>query len=237
MIKGIGPVFDDCLLNYESVIKENIGGNSSQMNMKEIKDLLPLDFELNIKSILPQTLAYVYNGIRLTRHALKGRIPLIGFVGGPLTLLFYSIEGKSSKKHWQQSKRWLYQYPMVCHAILQLYTKAIILHLIHQAKNGAQVLEVFESLVGFLVGNIFRSMILPYLQQIYIEVRNEIECEIPIILFARDVNIPLSELVGECGYEVYSLGWRQSASECRMEVGDKCTLQVLFLFAIVLCYI
>jgi uroporphyrinogen decarboxylase len=42
-------------------------------------------------------LNYVYEAIRLTRAAINGRIPLIGFIGGPWTLLCYMVEGTSDK--------------------------------------------------------------------------------------------------------------------------------------------
>lgn len=38
-------------------------------------------------------LKYVYDAITLTRHALKGQCPLIGFSGAPWTLMSYMIEG------------------------------------------------------------------------------------------------------------------------------------------------
>lgn len=38
-------------------------------------------------------LAYVYDAITLTRHALEGKVPLIGFCGSPWTLMAYMTEG------------------------------------------------------------------------------------------------------------------------------------------------
>jgi uroporphyrinogen decarboxylase len=37
-------------------------------------------------------LGYVMEAIRRTRLALQGRVPLIGFVGAPFTLLAYAVE-------------------------------------------------------------------------------------------------------------------------------------------------
>ena len=74
-------------------------------------------------------------GITLTRHALKGKVPLIGFVGGPFTLFAYSIEGKSSK-NWSTAKKALYQFPNKSKQILKVFTDATIAHLVGQANAG-----------------------------------------------------------------------------------------------------
>merc|ERR1711964_166689 len=42
-------------------------------------------------------LDYVYKAITMTRHKLKGRVPLFGFCGAPWTLFCYMVEGGGSK--------------------------------------------------------------------------------------------------------------------------------------------
>ena len=165
------------------------------------------------------------SGIKLTRHALKGKVPLIGFVGGPFTLFAYSIEGKSSK-NCSTAKKVMYEYPHKSAHILKVFTDAIIAHLVGQANAGAQALEVFESAAGHLSPHLFREFVVPLLKRIYVAVKSQIQNakEVPMILFAREVNVKLDELL-DCGYEVYAIGWGKDAVEARKEVGDKATLQ------------
>ena len=40
-----------------------------------------------------QKLGYVFEAITLTRRAIDGRVPLIGFAGAPWTIMCYMIEG------------------------------------------------------------------------------------------------------------------------------------------------
>ncbi len=44
-----------------------------------------------------QSLGYVYEAIRLTRHSLAGQVPLLGFTGAPWTLMAYMITGAGAK--------------------------------------------------------------------------------------------------------------------------------------------
>ncbi|RWS08389.1 uroporphyrinogen decarboxylase-like protein [Dinothrombium tinctorium] len=69
-----------------------------------------LDVKMKLRSTvdIKSELGYVFDAITLTRHKLKGKVPLIGFAGAPWTLMTYMIEGGGSKT-MQASKRWLYQ--------------------------------------------------------------------------------------------------------------------------------
>ncbi len=42
-------------------------------------------------------LGYVLEALRITKRALNGRVPLIGFAGAPWTILAYMVEGHGSK--------------------------------------------------------------------------------------------------------------------------------------------
>jgi uroporphyrinogen decarboxylase len=69
-----GPVLPKPLENPEDVENISAGGR--------LEDTVDVT----------QRLGYVMEAIRRTRLALQGRVPLIGFVGAPFTLMAYAIE-------------------------------------------------------------------------------------------------------------------------------------------------
>lgn len=73
MVPSVGPVFS-----------------------KPIRELKDVE-EINLTPDVEQTLGYVLDAINLARKEINGRVPLIGFCGGPLTLLCYMIEGRGSR--------------------------------------------------------------------------------------------------------------------------------------------
>ena len=88
-------IFSDIL-----VIPQIVGFNIEMQKEKGPVFTNPLEYpkDANLQRInqninVKQSLDYVYKAITLTRHALQGKVPLIGFTGGPLTLAAYSIEG------------------------------------------------------------------------------------------------------------------------------------------------
>lgn len=82
-------------------------------------------------------LEYVYKAITLTRHKLKGRVPLFGFCGAPWTLLCYMVEGGGSKL-FVQTKTWIYKYPQASKDLLQKIAEVCVEYLALQVQAGAQ---------------------------------------------------------------------------------------------------
>jgi len=84
-------------------------------------------------------LGYVFEAITMTRKALKGEVPLIGFTGAPWTLFAYMIEGGGSKT-LQKAKRWLFLYPSESKALLHRIAVICAEFLVGQVEAGAQVI-------------------------------------------------------------------------------------------------
>lgn len=93
---------------------------------------------LNKQVDVATELKYVYDAITLTRHKLKGRVPLFGFCGAPWTLLCYMVEGGGSKL-FVQVKTWIYKYPQASKDLLQKIASVCVEYLALQVKAGAQV--------------------------------------------------------------------------------------------------
>lgn len=93
---------------------------------------------MNKKVDVARELDYVYKAITLTRHKLKGRVPLFGFCGAPWTLLCYMVEGGGSKM-FAKIKTWIYKYPKASKDLLQKISEVCVEYLALQVKAGAQV--------------------------------------------------------------------------------------------------
>jgi uroporphyrinogen decarboxylase len=199
----------------------------------------PLDVPSDIKTKIDRTkqasveLKYVYDAITLTRHALDGQCPLIGFSGAPWTLMSYMIEGKicfsfirfyfvvdlgkGSETH-SKAKKWLYTYIEESHDLLQFLTHFIIDHLVEQVCAGAQLLQLFESHCGCLNHDLFVRFSLPYLRQIARGVREALSRRqiphVPLIIFAKDAHYALDELCSS-SFDVVGLDWSITRRQIR----------------------
>ncbi|XP_027201559.2 uroporphyrinogen decarboxylase [Dermatophagoides pteronyssinus] len=208
MVEGIGPVVDS--LEQPSQIKTKIHVDNN------------IDAELD----------YLYKAITLTRHTLEGKVPLIGFAGGPFTLMSYMIEGQGSKT-MSKVKRWFYQNPIESHELLDILTKAIIQSLVGQVKAGAQMLQVFESHAGYLGPRQFDEFCLPYLNRISYGVKEQLReqnldtNDVPMILFAKGAHYALDKMCDTTchQYNVIGLDWTIDADRAKKASNGRVTLQ------------
>mmetsp|Transcript_9744 Transcript_9744/g.14695 ORF Transcript_9744/g.14695 Transcript_9744/m.14695 type:complete len:392 (+) Transcript_9744:31-1206(+) len=175
---------------------------------------------------LHSKLEYVYQGIAETVKGLDGRVPLIGFVGAPWTLMCYMVEGSGSKT-FSKAKAWLYREPKAAHRLLALLTRIVSAHLIEQIRAGCKAVQVFDSWAGILSESCFNTFCLPYLAQIAADVRAAFPIQkttdgdvdpnlsVPIIVFAKGAHYALSSLVTETLYDVISIDWTMEPSKAR----------------------
>jgi len=181
------------------------------------EDLQRLETPVNVD----EKLDYMFRAINLTRHKLKGRVPLIGFAGAPWTLMSYMIEGGGSKT-MSKSKAWLYAYPKESHKLLQILTDVIVDFLIGQVKAGAQMLQVFESHAEYLGPALFDEFALPYIKQIQQRVRARVD--VPMCVFPKGGHFALESLK-TAGYDIVGLDWTIKPEDARAKVGADITVQ------------
>lgn len=186
-------------------------------------DIKKLKKDVNVK----EALKYVYDAITLTRHELKGKVPLIGFSGAPWTLMSYMIEGEGSSTH-SKAKSWLYKYPEESHELLKILTNVIIDYLVEQIVAGAQMIQLFESHAGCLDNSLFCKFALPYIRVISKRVREKLKEKnipaVPMVIFAKDGHFVLEEL-SQSHYEVIGLDWTMKPKKVREICGESLTLQ------------
>ena len=154
-------------------------------------------------------LPYVLAGVRATRQALGGRVPLIGFAGGPFTVASYVVEGGS--QGFTRLKTLLWSDPDAAHALFEKLTRAAVVQLEAQIAAGAQAAQVFESWLGELAREDLEQFSFPYLARIAEAIR---KAGVPSILFSTGTTSHLERLA-TLGFDVLSVDWRIPIAEAR----------------------
>jgi len=169
------------------------------------------------------SLAYLLEAIRLTRRELAGRVPLIGFAGGPWTLAAYMIEGSAlGTRHSAlgNAPGFLRECPNAVEHLLDCLTEAAGQLLEAEARAGAQVLQVFESAAGALSPDQFRSLALPRLARV---VNRAQATGCPVIVFAPGGGWALEDLA-TTNADVIGVDWQTDAADARARLPGR-TLQ------------
>lgn len=163
-------------------------------------------------------LRYVIDAIRITKKALNGRVPLIGFAGAPWTIFAYMIEGSGSKT-FSKARAMLYTEPVLSHKLLQMITYSTINYLKAQIDAGVNLVQVFDSWAGILPPDQYREFSLPYISQICDSIH-----EVPKTVFAKGAFFAREEMA-QLNCETIGLDWNMGIAESRKMIGPDKTLQ------------
>ena len=184
--EGIGPVFEQPLRVVEQ--------------MDRLKPIEP-----------DRDLRYLLQAIALTRRTLNGRVPLIGFAGGPWTLATYMVEG-SGTREWRRIRRLLAENPSGLERLLNHLTDAVSHTVTAQARAGAQVLQLFESSAAALGPEDFERFALPGLVRVTSAAK---AAGVPVIVFAPGAGWALELLARTTQADVIGIDWQTRAAEAR----------------------
>ncbi len=163
-------------------------------------------------------LSYVIEAIKITKKALNGRVPLIGFAGAPWTIFAYMVEGSGSKT-FSKARAMLYTQPEFSHQLLQMITNSTINYLKAQVDAGAALIQIFDSWAGILPPDQYSEFSLPYIAQICDAIN-----EVPKTVFAKGAFFALEEM-SKLNCETIGLDWNMKVSDAKKIMGNQKTLQ------------
>lgn len=169
-------------------------------------------------------LGYVMAAVRRLRHALQGRVPLIGFAGSPWTLAAYMLEGQANRS-FPQIRQLLVQQPAVLHSLLAKLAESVRLYLNAQIQAGAQAIMLFDTWGGLLDQYTYREFSLDYLQQIVDGLQQpQDQPVIPVTLFTKGGGAWL-EQQALIGCQGLGIDEQVNLVEARRRVGNRVALQ------------
>lgn len=175
--EGVGPV-----------VENTIG------SLKDVENLrLP-----EAEEISPQTL----QAIKLVKTELDGK-PLIGFAGAPFTLASYLVEGRGTRD-FTATKQFMFSEPKAWQILMEKLTTVVVRFLRAQVESGADAVQIFDSWVGCLSPEDYRSFVLPHMKRLFAETA---DLGVPRIYFGTGTATLLT-MMKEAGGEVIGLDWR-----------------------------
>lgn len=194
IVKNIGPVIDNPIRSAADVDR-----------------LRPIDVEGDLSHILET--------IRILDKELD--VPLITFAGAPFTIASYLIEGRPSKGYIR-TKTMMYSEPEVWHKLMQKLGDMVITYVRAHIANGGKAFQLFDSWVGALSPNDFKTYVLPTITRIFTELS---DLNVPKIYFPGVASGELLPTLTNLQANVIGLDWRVSITEGRKRLGGKFAVQ------------
>ena len=165
-------------------------------------------------------IGYVLEAIRMVRGRLPVDIPLIGFSGAPFTLATYLIEGRPSRDY-SATKTLMYSRPELWRSLMGRLSAMVVAHLKAQVDAGVQVVQLFDSWVGWLSPRDYARYVLPYSKRIF---RSLSGLGVPMVHFGTGT-AGLLEQIRDAGADVVGVDWRISLDVAWERVGFDTAVQ------------
>ncbi|WP_233515277.1 uroporphyrinogen decarboxylase [Marinitenerispora sediminis] len=172
-----------------------------------------------LRDLEPDDVPFVTEAIGELVGELGDR-PLIGFAGAPFTLASYLIEGGPSKNH-ENTKAMMYGAPELWAELMRRLSAVTLGFLRTQVAAGASAVQLFDSWVGALSAEDYRTSVLPHTAWIFERLA---ELDVPRIHFGVGTG-ELLGLLGEAGADVVGVDWRVPLDEAARRVGPGRALQ------------
>ena len=166
----------------------------------------PVRAEADVARLKPidvaSSVGFVFETVRAVRRELPAKTALIGFAGAPFTVASYVVEGGASRDYLH-TKRLMYEAPGSWHRLMEILADATATYLNGQIDAGAQAVQLFDSWVGTLAPDDYRTYVLPHTRTVIRALRPGV----PVIHFGTGT-ATLLPLMREAGGDVIGLDWR-----------------------------
>ena len=208
-------IFADILLPFEPLrLGLSFAAGEGPQIERPIRDAA--DVERLPSFNIEAELGFVLDAIRLARRALPKDVPLIGFAGAPFTLASYAIEGGASRT-FTKTKQFMYQAPDAWHLLLSKLADLVGHYLAAQARAGAHALQLFDSWVGCLSPDDYRTYVQPHSRKSMSLAK---AAGVPIIHFGTGTATFLEDFAA-AGGDVISVDWRIPLDAAWSRVGGR----------------
>lgn len=178
-------------------------------SMDDVEALSPLE---PLKDLSP-----MLETVRRVRAELDEAKALIGFVGAPFTLSCYMIEGKGSK-HWETTRRMIYQQPRVFAALLEKLADCLLPLVTALVEQGCDAVQVFDSWAGVLDPGCYAHFCAPQTDRL---LQAAVDCGAVAINFATGSPQHLQRMT-ESPSQVLAIDWRLPMQAARTLAPERC---------------
>lgn len=170
---------------------------------------------------LAKGLLFQSEAVKLIRRELDPSKGLLGFVGGPLTLFCYAVEGSHSGE-LSSAREGLTdgRFAGFNERLLDLLAENMAL----QARAGTDTVAVLDTCVGEFDATIFRTIVVPVLRELFS--RFQKLCPgVPIAYYSKGTHSEYWEALKDLPISYLGIDWKSDIAEVLQKWGSRWTIQ------------
>ena len=190
-------------------------------HLTELSQLSKLNPEKKSILELVEGIAYQGEALKRIRSNLSPEKALLGFVGGPLTLFYYAVEG-SHQGSLQLAKEGLTdgRYDGFCKLMIPLLVENMSL----QARSGADAVAVMDTCAGEVEPSLYREIVIPSLREVLVQFRRR-HPNTPVVYYSKKTGPWHWQHLEGLPFECLGIDWNHSLAEVIQTWGEKWSIQ------------
>ncbi len=175
------------------------------------------------REVRHETLAPIYETIRLVKAQLDDKTTFLGFCGAPWTVATYMIAGRGTPDQ-APARIFAYREPDTFAAVMDVLVEASAAYLIRQLQAGVDAVQIFDTWAGVLPPEEFRRWSIEPTRRIIAKIRRQIPGA-KVIGFPRGVGANLKRYVEEVPIDAVGLDWMTDRDFARREIQVRMPVQ------------
>ncbi len=183
----------------------------------------PSDLDaLDIEGV-DEHLAPVFEIIRGLKQEIPPDTALIGFAGAPWTVAVYMVEGRGGTD-WGRIRNWAYRAPEEFQKLIDLVLDATSRYLLEQIRNGAEVIQLFDTWAGILGESQFRKWVIEPTAEIVRRLKAAAP-DVPVIGFPRGAGVLYLDYITQTGIDGIGVDSTVPSAWMAEYLQGRCTVQ------------
>lgn len=180
--------------------------------LEQVSDEIKLSkLKFDNEKVLP-----VYDAISRIKLKLPPQTAFIGFCGAPWTVACYMIEGRG-KTGFPKAKAWVKEQSKLLQKLIETLIDASEIYLGQQIDAGVEVIQIFDSWSGLLVGEDFQRWVIEPTRELVRRMKTKYP-HIPIIGFPREAGRHYKDYLTQTGVDAMSLDPSVDVQRAKVEL-------------------
>ena len=175
------------------------------------------------REVKQETLAPIYETIRLVKPQLDDKTTFLGFCGAPWTVATYMIAGRGTPEQ-APARIFAYRDPDGFAALIDVLVEASAAYLVRQLQAGVDAVQIFDTWAGVLPPEEFRRWSIEPTRRIIAKIRRHIP-DAKVIGFPRGVGANLKRYAEEVPVDAVGLDWMTDRDFARREIQVRLPVQ------------
>jgi uroporphyrinogen decarboxylase len=190
-------------------------------HIQTVADLKRLNPKQKSPTELVQEIGYQAKALQIIREGLDPKKALLGFVGGPMTLFYYAVQG-SHQGPLENAKAGLTDGRF--DGFYDILAPLLVENMCLQAANGADAVAMMDTCAGEIEPALYREVVVPRIREVLTQFRRR-HPNTPVVYYSKGTGPWHWQHLHGIPFECLGVDWNTPMAQVLQEFGSTWSIQ------------